>query len=559
MKHTAPVRETPVPSPAHVVATDPSHPSVPNEPVLQIDEIQGNIIGGFLKDFQTNLYLQITNTKKFQQWLKEFIPRVSTSAQVLKFNRLFKSLRSTQQREPKLKVTWVNIAFSYAAIQKIAQEVPQLLKKDFVDQAFKDGLAARSESLGDETRPGKPGNKKTWKIGGPNQEADVIIIVASDDPEDMDDEVKEILSGLQGLKKMKHFLDRAATLPAALGLKGHEHFGFLDGVSQPGIRGRVSNDPTDVLTLRQNPNDDGQGKPGQDVLWPGEFVFGYKKQDAKAKDPANPNGTSEAGPDWAQNGSFLTFRRLLQNVFGFHSFLKQQAKGNGFASPDQFGSRLVGRWKSGAPVLREPDHDEPKLGGDDCANNNFEYGDATPPITQAQKRGPFDCVDFTFPTSPGDLTGARCPFSGHIRKAYPRNDTSPTIPSLGEPDTQTHRLLRRGIPFGKASKSTPDKPVNDGKVDRGLMFLAYQTSIENQFEFVTKNWVNFTDFKAPGTGQDPILGQNNTPGQNRERKFMVTDPGGTKRTVTTNNDWVIPTGGGYFFAPSISALKKFAS
>jgi Dyp-type peroxidase family len=554
-----PIRETPFPSPTHVTAGDPSHPPVPDEEVLEIDDIQGNIIGGFSKDFQTNLYLQITNAKKFQKWMKDFIPHISTSAQVLKFNQLFKALRSTQKADPKIKATWVNVAFSYAGIRKVADEVPQLLRKDFVDQAFKQGLAARSESLGDETRPGKPGNKKGWKIGGPNQEADIIFIVASDDPNDMNDQVKEIFSTMQGLRKMKHSQDRGGTLPAALGLKGHEHFGFLDGVSQPGIRGRMSNDPTDVLTPRQNPNDDGQGKPGQDVLWPGEFVFGYKKQNAKAKDIGDPNGSSDAGPEWARNGSFLTFRRLHQNVFGFHSFLKQQTKANGFGSPDQLGSRLVGRWRSGAPVLREPAHDEAGLGADDCANNNFEYGDATPPITQAQRRGPFDCVDFTFPASPGDLTGARCPFSGHIRKAYPRNDASSTIPSLGEPDTQTHRLLRRGIPFGKASKSTPDKPVNDGKVDRGLLFLAYQTSIENQFEFVTKNWVNFADFKAPGTGPDPILGQNNTSGQDRRREFLVTDPKGTNRKIVAEKDWVVPTGGGYFFAPSISALKMFCS
>src|SRR5262249_60328553 len=46
---------------------------------------------------------------------------------------------------------------------------------------------------------------------------------------------------------------------------GHEHFGFKDGVSRPGIRG---------VTRRQNPDDEDQGLPGQDLLWPGEFVLG---------------------------------------------------------------------------------------------------------------------------------------------------------------------------------------------------------------------------------------------------------------------------------------------
>ena len=47
----------------------------------------------------------------------------------------------------------------------------------------------------------------------------------------------------------------------------HEHFGFQDGISQPGIRG---------LTRPLRPN---QGLPGQDLIWPGEFIYGYPGQD----------------------------------------------------------------------------------------------------------------------------------------------------------------------------------------------------------------------------------------------------------------------------------------
>jgi Dyp-type peroxidase family len=556
MDSTAVVREAPAPTPLPVALGDVSHPPEPGNLLLDVDEVQGNILAGFSKDFQTNIYLTITNVKAFQLWLKAVIPLIATTAQVLAFNRLFKAVRSRQQRPPKVKATWINIAFSHHALEEIEKEVPGLLSPDFVDQAFVDGLQKRSATLGDETTPGKPGNVDTWKIGGPKNEADVILIVASDDPKDLDEEVRGLLASLQGVKQLKNSPDHGATLPASLHLQGHEHFGYLDGVSQPGIRGHVSNDPTDVLTPRQNPNDRGQGKPGQDLLLPGEFVFGYPTQDGKSADLSVPGPVSNAGPDWAKNGSFLVFRRLNQDVFGFHTFLNKQAKANGFADADQLGAHLVGRWRSGAPVLREPAQDAPLLGKDDCANNNFEFQDATPPINA--KVTPSDCLDSTFPPSPGDKTGARCPFAGHIRKAYPRDDVSPSIPGLGEPSTQTHRLLRRGIPFGKASTSTPNDPHDDGQHDRGLLFLAYQTSIHDHFEFVTENWVNKPNFKDTNSGFDPVLGQNNAAGANRQRQFTVIDPAGKTRVLQTTADWVIPSGGGYFFAPSISALHKFS-
>jgi Dyp-type peroxidase family len=335
-------------------------------------------------------------------------------------------------------------------------------------------------------------------------------------------------------------------------LAGHEHFGFLDGISQPGLRGRISSWSHDVLTPRQNPDDPDQGKPGQDLLWPGEFVFGYPGQsaDRDVADAGLDSLMDRAGhpvvPRWAADGSYLVFRRLRQDVHAFHAFLHDHAAPLGL-TPAGLGARLVGRWASGAPTMRAPDADDPKLGDDDCANNHFEFMEATPPTRHP--KGRHQCSDTGFPPSLGDPGGDRCPFAAHIRKSYPRDDVGDD-----ESETQTHRLLRRGIPFGPSSRSTPAVPVDD-EIDRGLLFMAYMTSIVDQFEFVTKRFVNAPDFKAPNAGVDPIIGQAEAEDGDRRRTFTVR-VAGVDHELTARKDWVVPTGGGYFFAPSLRAIRE---
>jgi Dyp-type peroxidase family len=678
-----PVREAPAPEPLHCGLDDPSHPCVCDEPVLRTDNIQGNILGGFMKDFQAFLFFTIApgKIKPFKDWLAAMQPFIATTAEVISFNRLFKEIRGRRKREPTmLKVTWINIAFSFKGIQKLANGTD--LDTDFEDEAFTDGLTKRSKDgiLGDPSRNNQTsaeGHPANWVIGGTTDNVDVVILIASDEEAELDEAntnstVSQILNGstafpggvknfAQGNVKVQH----GENLPADKKLAGHEHFGFLDGVSQPGVRGRLSSDQHDVLTPRQNANNRDQGKPGQELIWPGEFVFGYPQGPSNPDDDPDPKKKFEspgpistAGPDWADDGSFLVFRRLRQDVGLFHQFLKETATKLAVPTPpplltppppgvpvgdsaaDVVGARCVGRWRSGAPIERtvhpnpkrpgdplKNDQDNPFLAVDDCANNNFEFQDGTEPLPLSSLDNPFDCVDQIDPEDANnkpfqpagkDEMGATCPFTGHIRKAYPRDDkplpdSHGNLPPLmldghkvqdeegndiitNENNTQTHRLLRRGIPWGDASNSTPGNPSRDTRDNRptskaldkgrGLLFLAYQTSIVDQFEFVIQKWVNNPDFKeakgpaptAPptlipnpqdqGGGHDPIIGQNNIAGEHRVRDFTITFQDGTgarktARVSTEDNtgngrDWVIPTGGEYFFAPSIDALGKLS-
>jgi Dyp-type peroxidase family len=539
-------------------------PTRDKEPSLAADQIQGNIFPGFNKDFQTLLFLRIANPAAFARWLAEFIPRVATLDWVLGFSRLFKAVRTAQKAETgTVRATWINIAFSFAGLEKL--ETPGLKLKEFHDEAFRAGLRKRSEDgvLGDPVGRGGEGDPANWVIGGPGREPDVVLLLAGDERDELDREVarvvqtlfprsdgagKPVTSGAEIL-----FRQDGATLLGPL--RGHEHFGFRDGISQPGVRGKLPDGS--FLTLNQNPRDINQGKPGQDLLWPGEFVFGYPGQNAK-KDVEDPGtdpleNPKRKAPEFARNGSFLVFRRLRQDVGTFHRFLK--SLGERFKiSPDLVGARMVGRWASGAPAVVTAQTDDPALAADDCRNNNFEYG-APEPDDAPTGRPPLpgDCQNVAAP--PDDPDGVKVPFAGHIRKAYPRNDTSPEIPDLGEKSTQTHRLLRRGIPYGTQSASSPFRPVEDD-VDRGLLFLAFQTSIVEQFEFVTQNWVNNPKFKQTGAGFDPIIGQNNEH-PNRVRTFQLNLPD-EHQPIETHEEWVIPTGGGYFFAPSIQGLQDLA-
>ncbi|KAJ7128313.1 fungal peroxidase [Mycena epipterygia] len=441
---------------------------------LNLDNIQGDVLIGMKKNKEVFFFFSIANATSFKKKLKQdILPLVTTTTQLLNVSS-----------QP---TTALNIAFSHTGL------VALNVKDTLGDPAFTAGQLANIGNLGD------PGTTN-WVPQFIGTKIHGVILLASDTVANVNATLATVQSKL-GNSITEIYTLQAAARPGAE--QGHEHFGFLDGISNPAVSGF------------QTPH------PGQAVVSPGEILVGE-------------TGDSVTRPAWAKDGSFLAFRQLKQLVPEFNKFLTD----NPIRAPtltsqqgsDLLGARMVGRWKSGAPVFLAPLVDDPALGADPTRNNNFTY--ALPGQTVANST---------------DQT--KCPFSAHIRKTRPRAD-------LGLPESQTsnHHIVRGGIPYGP-EVSTVEASTNTTQIERGLAFVSYQSNIGDGFQFLQQLWADNTNFVHGNVGFDPIIGAN----IGGPRVVNGLDPTKPARSFTLTTDFVVSRGGEYFFSPSLSAIANTLS
>jgi deferrochelatase/peroxidase EfeB len=214
-----------------------------------------------------------------------------------------------------------------------------------------------------------------------------------------------------------------------------------------------------------------------------------------------------------QNGSFLAYLRLQEHVGAFRDFLREH--GQTREEQELVAAKLMGRWRSGAPLVLAPEKDDPALGMDMQRTNNFDYG----------KMDPY---------------GYGCPVGSHIRRMNPR-DTADNI--------NRRQMIRRGGTYGPR---LPEDAPEDG-VERGIAAFIGCASLIRQFEFAMNVWANDPRFKNLGNERDPFVGT-------QDGTFDMTIP---KRPIRKKIKglpaFTTIRGGAYFFLPGIRALRFLAA
>jgi deferrochelatase/peroxidase EfeB len=452
------------------------------------------------------------------------------------------------------------VAFSKFGLLKLGLKPHHL---ETFPVAFQHGSAApwRARALSD-TGQNAP---EQWLWGGPGAEIDAILLVYARDDRALDRLLNQrtgeiAASGHSVVRRI-----RFAPLPTDRSKPVREPFGFVDGISDPIIRG------IGHWTLPEH---------RRQLVEPGEFVLGYPDNlDFVPSSPSVPAHDDPhqilpaLGPDLSHprpefstrqatgqkdlgcNGTFLVVRHLEQDTASFEAFLDAAAKtlinADQAPSPNEadvrewIAAKMVGRWRQdGSSLVRHPHR----------------------PRLQASTAGQSVRPDNDFLYGVEDPDGLRCPFGAHIRRANPRESFAPSRPdpsqivvalqaganpfdTISTPAqlqlaiTNRHRILRVGRSY-KAQEDL-EKP--------GVLFMCLNADIERQFEFIQKTWVLAPSFHGLEAELDPLIGQ--CPASD----VILTIPTSTGRLRLKGlNDFVRVRGAGYFFLPGRKATQFLA-
>jgi Dyp-type peroxidase family len=372
--------------------------------------------------------------------------------------------------------TWVSVALTYKGLETLG--VPRESLESLAWE-FRRGMVAAAGSLGD-TGASSP---ERWERPLGTGAIHVLLVAVATDAARLEQALAPARKTYQELGPRIAAIWRqdCHALPTET-----EPFGFRDGVSHPAI--------------------EGSGIPGLDRERPlkaGELVLGYEDE---------LGAVQKIRPEvLGRNGTYVAFRKLHQQVAAFRRYLRDNA-----GSPDEeelLAAKLMGRWRSGAPLALCPTRDDPELGADPRRRNDFVYRD--------------------------DPLGYKTPPGAHIRRSNPRDAAIAGVARI-------HRMIRRGTVYGPP---LPAGVLEDDGRDRGLMFAFVGAHLGRQFEFVQSEWMNSGVFFGAGSARDPIAGSSDGQGDFTIPRRPV------RRRLVGLPRFVVTRGGEYAFMPGLRALR----
>jgi Dyp-type peroxidase family len=380
---------------------------------------------------------------------------------------------------------WLSVGISYAGLEALG--LPEASLQSF-PEAFRAGMAARAPQLGD-TGVNDP---KNWDVTYSKGEIHIGVSAFSDSEEKWRRILGVARAQFQGFSGVSVLaMQDFGAQPGDL-----NSLGYKDGIDQPPIDGSG----VDPLP--------GQGRP----IKAGEFILGYPGEAGVPLPMPQPDILG-------RNGTYVGFRKYQSRVGAFNRFLR--ANGRTEEEQELLAAKLVGRWRSGAPLTLAPDVDNPALGADPQRNNNFDYAN--------------------------DPRGRQVPFGSHIRRMNPRDTELARLT-----DVNIHRLIRRGTTYGRPYDPNAVSDQDD-EVPRGAYFLFISAKTMATIEFLQQEWINDGNFIGAGNERDPIIGL-----QEEGATFTIPkEP--VRRRVHGIETFNVLRGGEYFFMPSMSALRWIGS
>ncbi len=510
--------------------------------LLDLYDIQGDVVrpyGRFGFPFARYVFFNIRDGQKGRAFLGAVTAKVTTAA----------TWGVGPDPIPKPLAT-TNVALTYQGLKSLG--LPQASLSGFPEE-FVMGMRARKDILGD-NGPSSPEHwDPIWRAGNAaDHERDVHMLVSlnAQTMDALEERYRWLQDAVTAADGGVHQLtghrgdDGNENMPYQ---EGHallengqpcskEHFGYTDGIGDPYFEGMA--DAPERIKGRGKQLDGGKWAP----LATGEFLLGHI-------DEAHEYPPAPAPFQLSRNGTFMVYRKLHENVASFEAFLERESRGFP-GSKELLKAKFVGRWAdNGAPLTGAPD-DKSKAEWDlrfakagdvekDRMLSNFTYDD--------------------------DTSGAKCPFSSHIRRINPRasletiQGANPAAQVINKDAFDTpgalanrRRIIRRGLPYGEVRDRTSDRG------NHGIVIMMLNADIGRQFEFVQQQWINYgNDFKA-SNDKEILLGNHDK--EFPSRAVLAADPDGERAPYFLRNipRLVETRGGDYFFIPGMTALQLIA-